>query len=240
MWFFIALCLGVVTGMIASSKGRPFFGWFLFGALLSIVAIPAIILAPNLKTQAQEMARRVNSRLCPECAEPILRVARKCKHCGSAVEPIKDEPAPAANTPLEASQSWSFPKTILAVVVGLVALGALFAAFTSRDRYRPTYSEARFQPTPKAEKVKEQLPAIQRHAEQVSLPNGLVVMVGQREERIEIVIHADRRPSTEILKELRRALCPSVSSPAWGGLDPVTAGVWVEHMTAREFIGYCF
>ncbi len=31
---------------------------------------------------------KTNTRPCPDCGEPILLVARKCKHCGSAVAPI--------------------------------------------------------------------------------------------------------------------------------------------------------
>ena len=42
------------------------------------------------------------TRPCLDCGEPILLVARKCKHCGSAVAPIGAEPSGA--TPLPESR----------------------------------------------------------------------------------------------------------------------------------------
>jgi cell division protein FtsW (lipid II flippase) len=47
--FFIAAGLGVVVGLIARSKGRNFFGWWVFGFLLFIVAIIVVLIIPSTK-----------------------------------------------------------------------------------------------------------------------------------------------------------------------------------------------
>lgn len=57
---------------------------------------------------AQTPAPRQPVRACPFCAEEILAAARKCKHCGSEVEPIASptaEPQPAAAPPELGSSS---------------------------------------------------------------------------------------------------------------------------------------
>jgi hypothetical protein len=78
MTIFILLpLLGIITAMIAASKGRNAFGWWIYGALLFIVALPHALLCANLKR-----------RPCPMCAEPVLRGALVCPHCRNEVPPI--------------------------------------------------------------------------------------------------------------------------------------------------------
>jgi len=45
--FPIAICLGLVVGLIARSKGRSFLGWWFFGFMLFIVAIILILVLPS-------------------------------------------------------------------------------------------------------------------------------------------------------------------------------------------------
>jgi Uncharacterised protein family UPF0547 len=80
--FFLAACLGIVTGLIAFKKERSFWGWWLFGFLLAIVAIPAALLVEPL-----------NVKECPECAENVKKWALKCRYCGHVFvhELTKDE-----------------------------------------------------------------------------------------------------------------------------------------------------
>jgi len=41
----LSLLLGLIPGVIASRKGQPFLGWWIYGALLIVIALPhAIIL----------------------------------------------------------------------------------------------------------------------------------------------------------------------------------------------------
>ena len=43
------LVCGVVTGIIASSKGRSAFGWFFLGCLIGVFALVLVIALPSVK-----------------------------------------------------------------------------------------------------------------------------------------------------------------------------------------------
>lgn len=76
--------LGIIPGVIAYRKGRGFLGWWIFGALLFIVALPlAIVRSP--RTEGADAPFQT----CPHCAETIKAAATVCKHCG------RDAPRPA-------------------------------------------------------------------------------------------------------------------------------------------------
>ena len=77
---------GMITGAIASSKGRDFFPWFLFGCLLAIVAIPcALLLQPDQATADRRALEGGAARKCPHCAEIIRLEANVCRFCGRDV-----------------------------------------------------------------------------------------------------------------------------------------------------------
>ena len=83
----LAIVVGLIPAFIAHRKGRSFFGFWIYGALLFIVALPhAIVMRPN---QAQLEARLLSDGMnqkCPECAEIIKREARVCRHCGAVLQ----------------------------------------------------------------------------------------------------------------------------------------------------------
>jgi hypothetical protein len=64
------MCLALIPALIASSKGRSGFGWWIYGCLLLIVAIPHALLAADL-----------NRTPCPKCSEKIMKTASMCPHC---------------------------------------------------------------------------------------------------------------------------------------------------------------
>ncbi|WP_218580120.1 zinc ribbon domain-containing protein [Pseudomonas sp. 8Z] len=71
MIFFIALILGFIPATIAALKGRRFFVWWIYGALIFIIALPHSLFASILKR-------------CPQCKESAQRDANICPHCRTA------------------------------------------------------------------------------------------------------------------------------------------------------------
>lgn len=74
------------TGGIAEAKGRSTPGWFILGFLFPVLAMLAVGLMPNIKEDASKPTPKTHVK-CPECRELVLRDARKCKHCGTALVP---------------------------------------------------------------------------------------------------------------------------------------------------------
>lgn len=82
---FTWLICGVVTGIIASSKGRTGVGWFLIGCLLGIFGLILIACLPSIKSPVRSVPQVADGRptkSCPDCGETVLQVANVCKHCG--------------------------------------------------------------------------------------------------------------------------------------------------------------
>ncbi|GHS94824.1 hypothetical protein AGMMS50276_08420 [Synergistales bacterium] len=76
--FIVPLIVGAIIGFIpatiARKKGEDFFTWWLFGALLFIVALPwALIMSPHEGKYIKK---------CPYCAQFIKREAVLCQYCG--------------------------------------------------------------------------------------------------------------------------------------------------------------
>ena len=81
LWFIVIVgaFLGLFPASIASGKGHPFAEWWIFGALLFIVALPmALMLKPGPTI----------ARPCPYCRALIPREATACQHCTREVVPM--------------------------------------------------------------------------------------------------------------------------------------------------------
>lgn len=70
--FWVAV-LGIITGLIARSKGRSFLGWAIFGAMIFILALPCVLLVSSKRNR------------CGYCDETISKRASICPHCRSAL-----------------------------------------------------------------------------------------------------------------------------------------------------------
>jgi hypothetical protein len=83
------IMFGIVCAIAAATKGRSVFGWLILGSILGVFGIVILAFLPTIRPQenAAEQTDRIE-RKCPECGELVLAEARKCKHCGSTIEPL--------------------------------------------------------------------------------------------------------------------------------------------------------
>jgi len=73
-WVVLWMAIALVPAFIARRKGLSFWGYYVFGLLLWIVAVPVALLAPSARPR------------CPDCAEVVQREARRCPHCRSEIQ----------------------------------------------------------------------------------------------------------------------------------------------------------
>lgn len=86
---FFAAILGLIPAVIAQHKGRSFVGFWIYGALLFIVALPhALLMKPDVAALEQRQIEEGSGRKCPFCAEVIKAEARVCRYCARDVEPV--------------------------------------------------------------------------------------------------------------------------------------------------------
>lgn len=81
--FWILCC--IFAAVIAAHKGRDPVLWFLVGVpcgpfALLVAALPSLKQSPNTPTPETHVK-------CPDCAELVLKEAKKCKHCGCSLIP---------------------------------------------------------------------------------------------------------------------------------------------------------
>lgn len=85
---FFWLAAAVVVGVIAAARNRSGFGWFLLAVVISPLLAGILVLALGRSAALPRAPTAETHRNCPECREVVLRDARKCKHCGSAITPV--------------------------------------------------------------------------------------------------------------------------------------------------------
>lgn len=74
----LAALIGLIPAAIAKGKGHSFGEWWLFGALLFIVALPmALVLKPNADEYRQ----------CPHCLSQVPVRATVCARCSRDIRP---------------------------------------------------------------------------------------------------------------------------------------------------------
>jgi hypothetical protein len=84
--FVFWLIMGGVVAIIANSKGKSAFAWFVYGALIWPIALVHILVSsPDRQSVDRPALARGDMKKCPQCAELILSEPRKCRYCGSEV-----------------------------------------------------------------------------------------------------------------------------------------------------------
>lgn len=77
----ILLGLALIPAFIASSKGRSFALWYIYGVCLLIVAIPHSIIISKTAEQKDKELKSAGYVECPYCKEPVKTGAVVCPHC---------------------------------------------------------------------------------------------------------------------------------------------------------------
>ena len=77
----ILLGLALIPAFIASSKGRSFALWYIYGVCLLIVAIPHSIIISKTTEQKDKELKSAGYVECPYCKEPVKAGAVVCPHC---------------------------------------------------------------------------------------------------------------------------------------------------------------
>lgn len=128
-----AIVCAILGALISQSKGRSGAEGAIVGAILGLIGLLLIVLAPAKNAGAATptvagSTPSANLRPCPRCAEPIQAAAIACRFCGVEVSPIPVSPetiaAPAAPASVASTGLSSMTKILLIlVVVALLVLG---------------------------------------------------------------------------------------------------------------------
>ena len=113
--------LTIVIGVLANSRGRSGFGWFLLSWIITplIAGLLALVL-PNLRLRQVQETERRQSKTCPYCAELIKAEAVVCKHCGKDVPANKTIGIVAPS--LSAKTICSVPPSSRPVTAGFIVI----------------------------------------------------------------------------------------------------------------------
>jgi F0F1-type ATP synthase membrane subunit c/vacuolar-type H+-ATPase subunit K len=93
-WVVMAVWVGgaLVVGVMAAARNRSGFAWCLLSLVLSPVLMGLLVALLPRGDDGLQAVTAATHRHCPECREVVRADARRCKHCGSQIEPITAPP----------------------------------------------------------------------------------------------------------------------------------------------------
>jgi len=77
----IAVLIGLIPAMIAQSKGKSFVTWWVYGAMIFIVALPHSLIMSADKKSVEEKQLSEGMKKCTYCAEFVKQEAVVCWYC---------------------------------------------------------------------------------------------------------------------------------------------------------------
>jgi len=84
----LPLLVGLLTAIIAQSKGRSFFGWWIYGAIFPPFALIYALFLPRRDKTSSGGHRKTDLLKCPHCQRMIPADAGHCRHCNKKIDVI--------------------------------------------------------------------------------------------------------------------------------------------------------